>query len=207
MITLYHWPRSRSIIVHWLLEELGQPYRLELVDIVKGQQHGPAFLAINPMGKIPVIEHDGVIVTEAAAICTHLADAFPAAGLAPPIGDRARGLYLRWLFFGPGCLEPAVTDHAFPRAAEAPGTALGYGSYDLVMDVLAQAVVGDRWLLGDRFTAADVVIGSGLRWGMMIGQVPKRPEFTAYAQRLEERPALQRTNAQNAQLMADLAGP
>jgi glutathione S-transferase len=191
-LTLYHAIPSRSSIARWMLEEVGEPYEIHPLNLQAGENRAPAYLAVNPMGKVPALDHDGVVITEAAAICAYLADAFPQAKLNVPIGDRRRGTYLKWLFFGPSCVEPAVTDRAFPRKEEARRGMLGYGDYDTVMDVLAKAVAGGPYILGDQFTAADVVIGSGLRWGMMFKLIPERPEFTAYAARLSERPALQR---------------
>ena len=150
------------------------------------------------MGKVPAIDHDGVIVTESAAICTYLADTFPKAGLNVPVGDKRRGPYLKWLFFGPSCVEPAITDRAYPRKEEARRGTLGHGDYDTVIDVLAKGLAGGPYLLGGQFTAADVVIGSGLRWGMMFKLIPERPEFTAYVSRLNERPALKRAQEKDA---------
>jgi glutathione S-transferase len=141
-------------------------------------------------------------MTEAGAICCYLADTFPRAGLAPAIGDPLRGPYLKWLFFGPSCTEPAIMDRSFPRAAEPPRAALGYGDYDTVMDVLAKAVSPGPYLLGPKFTAADVVIGSGLRWGMAFKLIPERGEFLAYTARLAERPAHKRAEARDHQLAA-----
>jgi glutathione S-transferase len=204
-ITLYHAAPSRGSIVHWMLEEVGAPFRIELLDLSKGQQKEPRYLAINPMGKVPAISHRRVVVTEVAAICCYLADAFPQAGLAVPIGDPRRGPYLKWLFFGPGCLEPAMADRMFKREP-APARALGYGDYDTTLDVVTRAVAPGPYLLDDRFTAADIVIGSTLRWGIMVGAVPERPEIVAYTNRLAERPALQRTQAKDAELAASLAG-
>ena len=144
------------------------------------------------MGKVPALKHGDVVVTEAAAICTYLADAFPQAKLNVPIGDPRRGVYLKWLFFGPGCVEPAMTDKAFPRAEQPRRGMLGYGDYNLVMDVVAKGLTNGPYLMGEQFTAADVVIGSTLRWGMMFDLVPKRAEFVDYVERLTERPALKR---------------
>ena len=205
VITFYHAAPSRGSIVHWMLEEAGAPFRVELLDLAQGQQKDPAYLAINPMGKVPAIVHHGVVVTEVAAICCHLADAFPEAGLAAPIADPGRGPYLKWLFFGPGCLEPAMADRMFKREP-APARALGYGAYGTTQDVVTRAVAPGPYLLGDRLTAADVVIGSTLRWGLMVGAVPERPEIVAYTSRLAERPALQRAQAKDAELAASLAG-
>jgi glutathione S-transferase len=200
MLTLYHAIPSRSSIVRWMLEEVGQPYEVRLLDLQAGDNRSADYLAVNPMGKVPALDHDGVVITEAAAICAYLADAFPNAGLAVPIGDKRRGTYLKWLFFGPSCVEPAVTDRAFPRKDEARRSTLGHGDFDTVMDVLANGVSASPYLLGEQFTAADVVIGSGLRWGMMFKLIPARPEFTVYVDRLNARPAVKRAQDKDAAL-------
>lgn len=200
MLTLYHAIPSRSSIARWMLEETGEAYDVHLLNLQAGDNQKPEYLAVNAMGKVPALDHDGTIVTESAAICTYLADAFPKAGLNVPVGDKRRGPYLKWLFFGPSCVEPAVTDRAFPRKEEARRSALGYGDYDTVIDVLAKGVANGPYLLGGQFTAADVVIGSGLRWGMMFKLIPERPEFTAYVARLNERPALKRAQEKDAAL-------
>jgi glutathione S-transferase len=200
-LTLYHAVPSRSSIVHWMLEEVGQPYDIHLLGLKKGEQREPAYLAVNPMGKVPALRHGDVVVTEAAAICCYLADEFPAARLNVPVGDPRRGPYLSWLFFGPSCIEPAIVERAFPRKEAAPGTALGFGDFDRVMDVVTEATgAASPYLLGEQFTAADVVIGSGLRWGMAFKIVPERPEFTAYVGRLTDRPAFKRAVEQDAKL-------
>lgn len=204
-LTLFHMVPSRSSIVHWMLEEVGEPYDLKVLDGGKAENRQSDYLAINPMGKVPALRHGDVVTTEAAAICCYLADAFPSAGLSIPIGDRRRGPYLKWLFFGPSCLEPAIMDFAFKRAETPPKGAVGWGDYDTVMDVLAKAAGGDDYLMGPRFTAADVVIGSGLRWGLQFRLVPERPEFSRYVARIEERPALRRAAAQDAEIAARLA--
>jgi glutathione S-transferase len=198
MLALYHAIPSRSSIVRWMLEEIAQPYEIRLLNLQTGDKRAPAYLEINPMGKVPALDHDGVIVTEAAAICTYLADAFPGAGLNVAVGDRKRGVYLKWLFFGPGCLEPAMTDRAFPRKEEPRRSTLGYGDFDTVIDVAAKAVAAGPYLLGEQFTAVDVVLGSTLRWGTMFKLVPERPEFSAYIDRLNERPALKRAQEKDA---------
>jgi glutathione S-transferase len=197
-LTLYHAIPSRSSIARWMLEEVGEPYEVKLIDLQKGENREAGYLAVNPMGKVPTLDHDGVIITEAAAICAYLADTFPQAKLDVPVGDPRRGPYLKWLFFGPSCVEPAITDRAFPRKEEARRGMLGYGDYDTVIDVLAKAVARGPYILGEQFTAADVVIGSGLRWGMMFKLVPERPEFVAYGARLAERPALKRAQEKDA---------
>jgi glutathione S-transferase len=202
-IIFHHAPMSRSNIVHWMLEELGVPYELDLMSLERGDHKKPAYLAINPMGKVPAITHQGVTITEAAAICAYLADEFPAAKLAVPIGEPRRGLYLKWLFFGPSCLEQGIIDRIHGRPP-APERASSYGDYDTVMDTLAQAVGKGPYLLGEQFTAADVVIGSGLQWGTFMKAVPERPEFAAYMERLRARPAAQRSFAKNQALYAQL---
>ena len=201
-LTLYHAAPSRSSITRWMLEEVGEPYDIHLLNLSKGENRSADYLAINPMAKVPALRHGDVVITEAAAICTYLADEFPRAKLNVPIGDPRRGIYLKWLFFGPSCIEPAVLDRAFPRKEEARRAALGYGDFDTVMDVVAEAVAGGAYIMGEQFTAADVVIGSGLRWGMMFKLLPERSEFTAYAARLEARPALQRAESKDKELAA-----
>jgi len=203
-LTLYHATPSRSSVVRWMLEELGEPYDLHVLRLKNGDQRKPEYLAITPMGKVPALKHGDVVITEVAAICTYLADAFPRAGLAAPIGDPRRGPYLKWLFFQPSCLEPAIIDRAFPRKEAAPTTALGYGDADRVLDVLARATGAAKpYLLGEQFTAADVVIGSGLRWGMMFKLIPERPELAAYVGRLSQRPALKRATEKDTRLQKE----
>ena len=198
MLTLYHAIPSRSSIARWMLEEVGEPYDVHLLNLQAGENLKPAYLAVNPMGKVPALDHDGVVISEAAAICTYLADAFPKAELNVPVGDKRRGLYLKWLFFGPSCVEPAVTDRAFPRKEEARRGMLGYGDYDTVLNVLAKGVAGGPYILGEQFTTADVIIGSGLRWGMMFKLIPERAEFIAYVGRLNQRPAVKRAQEKDA---------
>jgi glutathione S-transferase len=199
-LTLYHAAPSRSSIARWMLEELGEPYDLHVLSLAKGEQRAPDYLAVNPMGKVPALKHGDAVITEAAAICTYLADVFPQARLNVPIGDPRRGTYLKWLFFAPSCIEPAITDRAFPRKEEPRRGMLGYGDFDTVMAVVAAAVEPGPYLMGEQFTAADVVLGSTLRWGMMFGLLPKRPEFVAYVGRLEQRPALKRAVALDQEL-------
>jgi glutathione S-transferase len=199
-LLLYHIAPSRSSVVLWMLEEIGEPYEVRRLDMQKGENRAPEYLAVNPMGKVPALRHNGVIITEAAAICCYLADRFPAANLSVPIDAPERGPYLKWLFFGPSCLEPAIIDRMLKREG-APRPALGWGDFDSVVNVLRDALSGSAFLLGERFTAADVVIGAGLRWGMtMTKLVPELPEFVAYTRRLEARPALARANAKDAAL-------
>ena len=201
-LTLYHAAPSRSSIARWMLEEVGEPYDIHLLSLSKGENRAAAYLAVNPMGKVPALKHGDVVITEAAAICTYLADAFPSAGLSIPIGDPHRGVYLKWLFFSPSCIEPAMIDRAFPRKEEARRGMLGYGDFDTAIEVAAKAVANGPHLMGEQFTAADVVVGSALRWGTMFKLIPERPEFTAYVDRLGQRPALQRVLAADQALAA-----
>jgi glutathione S-transferase len=201
-LTLYHAAPSRSSIVLWMLEEVGEPYDIHLMSLKKGENRAADYLKVNPMGKVPALRHGDTVITEAAAICAHLADAFPQAKLNVPVGDPRRGPYLKWLFFGPSCVEPAMTDHMFPRKDTPPRAALGYGDYDTVLSVLTEAVRSGPYLMGQQFTAADVVIGSGLRYGMMFKGIPERPEFVAYAGRVADRPAAKRATAKDQELAA-----
>ncbi|MBX9828363.1 MAG: glutathione S-transferase [Xanthobacteraceae bacterium] len=201
-LTLYHASPSRSSVTLWMLEELGEPYDIKLLKLSEGDQQKPDYLAVNPMGKVPALKHKDVVITEAAAICTYLADAFPQKKLNVPIGDPRRGPYLKWLFFGPSCFEPAMIDRAAPRKEEARRAMLGYGDFDTTMNVVARAVEKGPWILGDQFTAADVIIGSNVYWGMTFNLVPRRPEFDAYAARIAARPAAQRAEAKDKELGA-----
>jgi glutathione S-transferase len=188
-IVFYTHPMSRGRIVRWMLEEIGQPYRTELLDYGTTMK-APAYLALNPMGKVPAILHRGTVVTEAAAICAYLADAFPQAGLAPPPGDPARGPYYRWMFFAAGPVEAAVSNRAL--GVEVPPERrgmVGYGSLDEVVTALDHAVSQGAYLAGERFTAADVYVGSQIGWGMMFGTMEKRPAFERYWERIGSRPA------------------
>ena len=206
-LTLYHAAPSRSSITRWMLEEIGEPYDIHLLSLNKGDNRAPEFLAVNPMGKVPALKHGDVVITEAAAICAYLADEFPRAKLNVPVGDPRRGVYLKWLFFGPSCVEPAIMERAYPRKETPPRGALGFGDFDTVVDVLAKAAgAASPYLMGAQFTAADVIIGSGLRWGMMFKLLPERPEFKAYVGRLNERPALKRATEKDAKLAKEQEG-
>src|SRR5471032_1336476 len=201
-ITLYHASPSRSSIVLWMLEELGESYDIKLLSLSKGDNMKPDYLAINPMGKVPAIKHGDTVITESAAICTFLADEYPKAKLNIPVGAPDRGEYLKWLFFGPSCIEPAIIDRASPRKEEARRAMLGYGDFDSVMNVMAKAVAKGPWLMGEQFTAADVIIGSNIRFGMMFKMIPERKEFTDYAARIAARPAAQRADKKDKELTA-----
>ncbi len=194
-IVFYTDPMSRGRVVHWMLEEVGAPYRIETVKLANNEQKAPAYLAINPMGKVPAIVHRGVVVTEVGAICAYLADAFPAAGLAPGLDDPARGTYLRWLFFGVGCLEPAIVDRMFERPPPARPAALGYGSYADTLNALEKAVLPGPYVLGERFSAADVYLAAQIGWGTSTGALEPRPAFQHYSARCVQRPAFKRFEA------------
>jgi glutathione S-transferase len=201
-ITLYHASPSRSSVVLWMLEEVGVPYDIKLLNLNNGDNLKPDYLAINPMGKVPAIKHGDTVITEVAAICTYLADAFPEKNLAVPIGTPRRGTYLKWVFFGPGCLEPAMIDRAAPRRDPPRRALLSYGEFDTTMDVIAKAVERGPWLMGEQFTAADVVIGSNIRWGTIFKLLPERKEFLDYAARIAARPAAQRAEAKDNEMVA-----
>ena len=202
-LTLYHAAPSRSMTAHWMLEELGVPFDLHVLDLQKGEQKAPDYLAINPMGKVPALRHGDAIITETPAICLYLADAFPEAGLTISVGDPLRGPYLSWFFFVQACLEPVVMERTFERTPIEP-MAAGWGDVDVPLDVLAGALEKNPYLLGDSFTAADLVVGAALHWGMVLAQaIPKRPVFEDYCTRLEQRPALQRHMAKDTALMGD----
>jgi glutathione S-transferase len=188
-LVFYTHPQSRGRISRWMLEEIGQPYRTELVDYGTTMK-APAYRAINPMGKVPALRHGETVVTEGAAICAYLADAFPQAGLAPPPGDRLRGPYYRWLFFAAGPIEAAASNKALGFVVpEGRERMMGYGTYAEVMNTLEQAVSQGDYLIGGRFTAADVYLGSHIGFGLMFGTIEKRPAFERYWSRLSARPA------------------
>lgn len=201
----YHAPRTRSLSILWLFEELGQPPhdRIDL-NLSKGDHKTKWYMAINPMGKVPALLHGGTVVTEAAAIAMYLADLFPEAGLAPDVGDARRGTYLRWIVFNQAAVEPAVTDLALKREPGSPAM-MSYGTYDATIDALSGALHRGPYILGDRFSAADVIVGSGVRWMLMFKLLPERREFTSYADRLAARPALQRALATDRALMTSFA--
>jgi glutathione S-transferase len=191
-LILYTNPQSRGRIARWMLEEIGQPYRTEVLDYASTMK-AQAYLAINPMGKVPALRHGDAVVTETAAICAYLADAFPQAKLAPPPGDRLRAPYYRWLFFAAGPVEAAISNKALgvvvPPERE---RMMGYGNFARVIDALEAAVSRGDYLVGNSFTAADVYVGSAIGFGMMFGSMEKRPAFERYWQRISARPAYQR---------------
>lgn len=200
----YHAPNTRSATVRWLFEELGSPpHELKVMNLKEGEHKSPAFLAINPMGKVPTLVHGDTVITEAAAICIYLADLFPDAELAPAIGEKSRGTYLRWIIFNQAAVEPAITDFALKREQGPPST-LSYGTYDATVEALAGALARGPYILGEKFSAADIVVGSGVRWMTMFKLLPDRPEFTRYVKALSKRPALQRAIAKDQELAATL---
>ena len=203
-IVFYTNPMSRGQIVRWMLEEVGQPYRTEIVQY-ESSMKAPAYLAINPMGKVPAITHRGQVVTECAAICAYLADAFPQAGLAPAPGSPERAPYYRWLFFAAGPVEAAVSNKSAGFVATPEQSRmLGYGAFEITMDVLEKAVSGGGYLAGGKFSAADVYLGSQVLWGLQFGSIDKRPAFEAYAALLGSRPAYQRAKEIDGALIAEM---
>lgn len=203
-LVVYTHPMSRGRIARWMLEEIGRPYRSEILGF-GAQMKTAAYKALNPMGKVPTLVHDDTIVTECAAICAYLADAFPEAGLAPDPRSHLRGPYYRWLFFAAGPVEAAVSNKAF--GLEVPpdrARAIGYGSFADVMDTLEYAVGHSDYLVGDRFSAADVYVGSQILWGLQFGTIERRPAFEAYGARLAARPAAKRADEIDNALMAEI---
>ena len=202
-LILYTNPMSRGRIARWMLEEVGASYETRVVDFARDKDAD--YLAVNPMGKVPAIVHGDTIVTECAAICAYLADAFPEAGLAPPPTER--GDYYRWLFFAAGPLEQAVTSNSLGwKPNEQQQGMVGFGTYDRVMDTIEGAVAGlgdDRWLTGERFTAADVYVGAHLSWGTGFNSMPKREAFLKFVERVNARPAAKRAAALDDAAMAE----
>jgi len=200
-LVFYTNPQSRGRLVRWMLEEVGQPYRTEVLDYA-GSMKAPAYLAINPMGKVPAITHGGAVVTECAAICAYLADAFPQAKLAPPPGDRRRAPYYRWLFFTSGPVEFAISNKALGFAVPLERERMmGYGNFDQALKTLEEAVSKSDYITGDSFSAADVYVGSHLNFNMMFGTIDKRPAFERYVARLTARPAFARARQLDDALM------
>lgn len=194
MMKLYWAPRTRSFSALWLMEETGQPYERVLTDLSKGEHKSPEYLAINPMGKVPALKYGEATLAEAAAICAYVAERYPQARLAPPLGDPLRARYLYWLFFSPGCIEPAMVQLA--TKVEMNPTAAGWGDAQLVFDVLDDALSKGPWLLGEAFSAADIIVGSGLNFAVRLFKMaPSRPSFDRYLDRCAARPAFQRAGA------------
>jgi glutathione S-transferase len=193
-LVFYTNPMSRGRIVHWLLEELGVPYETHVLDLSKGEHKTPAYLAINPMGKVPAVVHRGVVVTETPAICMYLADAYPHANLAPALGDPLRAPYVRWFFFGAGCFEPALVDKLLARPPVERKSTLGSGSYEDTLSVLEKALQPGPFVLGERFSAVDVYLASQIGWGMFAKSLEPRPVWLRYLEHCGARPAYKRVN-------------
>lgn len=199
-LIFYTNPMSRGQIVRWAIEETGAAYDTVLLDYTSTMKQEP-FLSVNPMGKVPAIVHHGRVVTECAGICAYLAEAFPDAGLAPTPAERAD--YYRWIFFAAGPIEQAITNRSMGfMPTEQQFRMAGYGSYDMAIDVLEKAVSAHPYIAGDRFTAADVYVGSQVGWGLQFGTVPKRAAFEDYFARLSSRPAYIRGKAIDNDLIA-----
>ena len=192
---LYYHPFSRAANVIWMLEEVGIPYERRFVDITKGEQHQPEFLAINPMGKLPVLEDGEALVTESAAIGLYLADRYAPGRLAPQLDDPKRGTYLRWVLFSPSVIEPGLMAKASAWEYR-PGSA-GWGTFDAMMSAMQQALEGKRYLLGDEFSMADAIFGGTLGYMLRFKMLEPLAVFTEYAARLAERPAWKRSDAIN----------
>ena len=206
-LVFYTHPMSRGRIVRWMLEEIAVPYRTEILEYGTTMK-APAYLAINPMGKVPAIRHGDTIVTETAAICAYLADAFPEAGLAPPAQSRLRGPYYRWLFFAAGPVEAAVTNKALKvEVSDEQRAFVGYGSFDTAIDNLENALRPGPYICGESFTAADLYVGSQIGFGMMFGSIEKRPSFEEYFGRLQARPAAIRAREIDDALAAEQQQP
>lgn len=200
-VILFHSPHTRSTGALTLLEELGTPYQLHVLNLQKGEQREPAYLAINPMGKVPAIKHGDAVITEQGAVFLYLADLFPEAGLTPAIGDPLRGPFLRWMFYYGSCFEPALVDRAQKREP-APPAMSPYGDFDTMLRTLNEQLGKGPYLLGEKFTAADVLWGTALTWTTMFGLVPLSPEIKAYIERVNARPAVARVRAKDEELAA-----
>lgn len=193
-ITLYYSPQSRATGTRVLLEELAAPYDLHVLNMKAGEQRKPAYLAINPLGKVPAIRHGEALVTEQVAIYIYLADLFPRAGLTPALDDARRGPYLRWIAYYGSSFEPAVIDK-FMKHEPVPVTQSPYSDYDTMLGALEAQLAKGPYLLGERMTAADILWGVAFNWTMMFGLVPKKDVFVRYAERIASRPAFQRISA------------
>jgi glutathione S-transferase len=191
-ITFYTNPMSRGRMVHWMLEEVGAPYETKILDFEKREHKSPEYLAINPMGKLPSIVHRGVVMTETPAIITYLADTFSLGNLAPALDDPRRGAYLRWMFFGAGCVDPAMMDKMQNRTPAERAGAVGYGTYDDTVNTLEKAITPGPYILGDSFTAVDLYIGSQIGFGLYTKALEPRASFQEYSARVSDRPAHKR---------------
>lgn len=202
-VTFFHAPQSRSGGTRALFEELGVEPDLHVLNLKANDQRQPEYLAINPMGKVPAIRHDDALITEQPAVFLYLADLYPQAKLAPPIGDPLRGPYLRWMVYYGSCFEPAVVDRSMQHDSGSPSTS-PYGDYDTMLKTLTDQLERGPYLLGERFSAADVLWGTALNWTTMFKLVPELPVIRAYIERVTQRPAMQRAAAKDAELAASL---
>lgn len=199
-LIFYHSPRARSASVLTLLEELDVPYEMRVLNLKLGEQRKADYLAVNPLGKVPAIIHNGALVTELGAIFIYLADAFPQKELAPPIGDPLRGPYLRWLVFYGSAFEPAVMDR-YMKHEPAPASTSPYGDFDGVINLIDAQLTPGPYLFGERLTAADILWGQALRWTVGFGLVPATPQKTAYFERIAARPSAVRVAQTDEQLL------
>jgi glutathione S-transferase len=206
-LVFYTHPMSRGRIARWMLEEVGKPYRTEVLEYGTTMK-SLDYLAVNPMGKVPAIRHNGVAVTEAGAICAYLADAFPELGLSPPLGDPRRGPYFRWMFFAAGPIEGSMAARALGAEVKPEQKRMtGWGDMADLLNGIEAALKGRDYVLGDAFSAADVYFGSHVGWGMQFGSIEKRPVFERYNERLQNRPAAIRAREIDDALMAKVAPP
>ena len=203
-VTLFHAPNSRSVGARALLEELGAPYDLHVLNLKKNEQRDPKYLAVNPLGKVPAILHDGALITEQPAVYLYLADLYPHAGLAPPIGDPLRGPYLRWMVYYGSSFEPAVVDRS-QKHAPAPPATCPYGDFDTMLKTVNDQLAKGPYILGEKFTAADVLWGIALKWTTGFKLVPLSPQIEAYVARVNSRPAIVRSAAKDEELAASQA--
>lgn len=201
-LIFYHAPRSRSAGARMLLEELNADYELHAFDLPAGKHHLPDYLGINPMGKVPALRHGDAVITEQAAVYLYAAELYPEAGMSPAVGDPLRGPYLRWMVFYGSCLEPAIVDRSLNRLPAAYSTS-PYGDFETVINTISAQLAKGPYLLGERFTAADVLWGAALNWTTMFKLVPETPVVRAYIDRILARPAIQRAQAADAALAAE----
>jgi len=201
MLTLYYHPFSRAASTLWTLEEVGQPYELHYVDILKGAQKAPDIVALNPMGKIPILVDGDVVVTENAAIALYLADRYAAGRLAPKLDDPRRGTYLRWSLFAPSVIEPGAM--AKTSGWEFKPSQAGWGDHAAMIATIEHAVAGREFLLGDMFSIADIIFGGTVRYMLRFGMLDPNPTLASYAERLGARPACQEADARNAAIIAE----
>ena len=201
-VTLFYSPHTRSAGSLMLLEEMGRPYALHVLNMKAGEQRQPAYLAVHPMGKVPAVKHGDAVITEQVAVFLYLADLFPEAGLAPALDDPQRGTYLRWMVFYASCFEPAVVDLSTKREP-APPSRSPYGTYDQVIDAITDQLRKGPYILGDRFSAADILWGMALSWTTGFKLVPERPEIMDYVKRISAPPAFAKVREMDAKFAAE----